>query len=59
MKKQYETPKAEKLEFEYENVVVASLNAKGGKTGNAMNACYTNNTDNVVTTPECRGIPKY
>ena len=59
MKKQYEEPKAEKMEFDYDENVVASLNAKGGKTGNAINSCFTHNTDNMWTNPDtCTGIPK-
>ncbi len=54
MKKQYVTPKAEKLMFEYENVVAISMpwdedNVKEGP-GNApqsSNACHTGNTSDV------------
>ena len=50
MKKVYETPKAVKYVFDYQENVVASFgNDKDGKTGNATNACYTGNTSNVNT----------
>ena len=42
MRKQYEKPQAEKIEFNYTDVVVASGfgNLKDGKTGPSANACY-------------------
>lgn len=53
MKKHYEMPRAEKMEFNYQELVVASSNDKDGKTGSAANACYTHNTSNVATTQPC------
>lgn len=40
MKKEYDTPKAEKLEFNYQESVVASGSLMDGKEGNAVNGCY-------------------
>lgn len=54
MKKQYEMPKAEKMEFNYQEVVVASPNDKDGKTGSASNACHTHNTANNYTSDACK-----
>lgn len=57
MKKDYEKPEVEKVEFDYKDTVVAS-----GSTGEVQvgkknkNACYTHNTSNVYT--GCQGIPK-
>ena len=53
MKKHYEMPRAEKMEFNYQELVVASSNVKNGRIGNNANACYTHNTANVNTTPPC------
>ena len=49
MKKAYTQPKAEKVEFTYQNTIVASIQLKDGKTGHAANACYTGNTNDVYT----------
>ena len=57
MKKQYETPMAEKLVFDYAENVVASGNVKDGKTGHAMNACFTHNGSDVYS-HGCKGRPK-
>ena len=41
MKKEYKTPKAKKLEFDYqENVVASNGSLSGGATGSAINGCY-------------------
>ena len=47
MKKQYEAPKAEKLVFDYQEIVVTSANGKDGKYGHSSNACYTHNGSDV------------
>ena len=59
MKQQYETPKAEKFEFDYKGTITASGTTvvKDGKTGNAANACYTHNTSNVPG-QGCNGTPR-
>ena len=59
MKKEYMSPKAEKLVFDYEeNIVAASGNVKDGKTGHAANSCYTHNASDVYA-HSCDGaIPK-
>ncbi len=52
MKQQYETPKAQKFEFDYKGTVTASGNAGGGngKPGNSSgNSCFIGNGANVVT----------
>ena len=58
MKKVYETPKAVKYVFNYEDNVVASLNAKKGKTGHAENSCYKHNTDDTYE-HGCDADPKF
>ena len=59
MKKEYISPMAEKLVFDYEENIVASgyENVKDGKTGHAANACYTHNTSDVYT-HGCDATPK-
>ena len=60
MKKTYETPKAEKYEFNYSENVVASFDtAEVGK--NNKNACYKHNGANVndgCGVEETGAIPK-
>ena len=58
MKKQYETPKAERLVFDYQETIVASENGKDGKTGHAANACYTHDGSDVYGHPCDDAIPK-
>lgn len=59
MKKVYETPKAVKYVFNYEENVVASFGiVKDGKTGHAANACYTHNASDVYGHPCDEAIPK-
>lgn len=63
MKKQYETPRAERFDFDYrENVVAASTpswydsSIKGGHTGPSWDSCFTENTgngDQVYYSYEC------
>ena len=61
MKRAYETPRAEKLDFRYEeNVVAYSGRGNGGNANpnaapQAENSCYTHNTSEVVTRPNCKG----
>ena len=57
LKREYTSPKAEKLIFDYEENIVASGNVKDGKTGHAANACYTHNASDVYA-HDCEGIPK-
>lgn len=53
MKKKYESPMAEKYEFNYVENVVASPDddtetiIKDGKTGHAQNACGTHNSSDA------------
>ncbi len=49
MKKAYETPKAVKYVFNYQENVVASANGKDGRDPShpSYNACFTNNTADV------------
>ena len=59
MKEEYLSPKAEKLVFNYEeNIVAASGNVKDGKTGHAMNACYTHNASDVYAHSCYDAVPK-
>lgn len=58
MKREYTSPKAEKLVFDYEeNIVASGENVKDGKTEHAANACYTHNTSDVYT-HGCDATPK-
>ena len=57
LKREYISPKAEKLIFDYEENIVASGNIKDGKTEHAANACYTHNTSDVYT-HGCDATPK-
>ena len=59
LKKEYITPKAEKLVFDYEENIVASGNVKDGKTGHAANACYTHNGSDVYGHGCENAIPKF
>ena len=65
MKKVYETPKAVKYVFDYQENVVASstLNAKDGRNPAhpSYNACFTHNvSDNSTHNPNpCEGDPKF
>ncbi|MBR3019135.1 MAG: hypothetical protein IKH57_19000 [Clostridia bacterium] len=61
MKKEYTAPKAEKVEFDYQNTVAASQGTGDDgddvMTGkNNANACYTHNGSNVNN--GCQGKPK-
>ena len=65
MKKVYETPKAVKYVFDYQENVVASYsdNGKDGRDPShpSYNACFTgNNADNSSRNhkPKCEGDPK-
>ena len=59
MKKVYETPKAVKYVFDYQDNVVASFgNGKKGKTGHASNSCYTHNGSDVYAHPCDDAVPK-
>ena len=58
LKKEYTSPKAEKLIFDYEENIVASGNVKDGKTGHAANACYTHNASDVYAHDCDNAIPK-
>lgn len=65
MKKVYETPKAVKYVFDYQENVVASStgngpNANPNANPHAQNNCYTHNTSDVYGHPECleEAIPK-
>ena len=61
MKKKYEMPKAEMLEFKYEETVVASpgdgsddeeevqVTGHGNGRGHSINSCATGNTADVAT----------
>jgi hypothetical protein len=54
MKKKYESPMAEKYEFNYVENVVASNNTvaesvRDGRTGGSANSCTTGNTSDVTT----------
>ena len=59
MKKEYITPKAEKLVFDYEENIVASGNVKDGHTGPSSNACYTHNGSDVYGHACEDAIPKF
>ena len=58
LKKEYITPKAEKLIFDYEENIVASGNVKDGHTRHAANACYTHNASDVYAHDCDNAIPK-
>ena len=58
MKKEYTEPKAEKLVFDFEEILTTSGNVKDGKTGHASNACYTHNGSDVYGHPCDDAIPK-
>ena len=45
MKKEYETPRAEKMEFNYLETIVAS-NPGGLKAGSDINGCYKGSNAN-------------
>ena len=58
LKREYTSPKAEKLIFDYEeNIVASGENAKDGHIGPSSNACYTHNTSDVYG-HGCEGEPK-
>lgn len=46
MKKQYEQPMAEKLEFNYKETIVASNTPAGLKEGSNINGCYDGSNAN-------------
>ena len=68
MKKKYESPMAEKYEFNYLENVVASGNSipegyvpagTPGREGKNINSCFTSNTNNMGDpTSGCYGKPK-
>ena len=58
MKKEYISPMAEKLVFDYEENIVASGNVKDGHTEQAANACYTHNASDVYAHDCDNAIPK-
>ena len=65
MKKKYESPLAEKYEFNYLENVVASVPegyvpaGTPGREGKNINSCFTHNSANMAdSTSGCYGIPK-